>query len=91
MPWALFQAAPAASRATRLPIRGLVRGSKGPVAGAVVLAAALGHDFDASHGIGPRGPLRLRPGDSWLRLVLVRVGPVRDPYEKFREDEEPGD
>ncbi|MFE8597937.1 carboxypeptidase regulatory-like domain-containing protein [Archangium violaceum] len=48
-----------------------------------------GYDFDASHGVGPRGPLRLRPGDSWLRLVLVRVGPVRDRYEKFREDEEP--
>lgn len=40
VPWALFQAAPSASRDTRLPIRGLVRGLKGPVAGAVVLASA---------------------------------------------------
>ncbi|HYO69453.1 MAG TPA: carboxypeptidase-like regulatory domain-containing protein, partial [Archangium sp.] len=50
-----------------------------------------GYEFDASHGIGPRGPLRVRPGDSWLRLVLVRVGPIRDAYEKYREDEEWGD
>ncbi|MFE8597943.1 MSCRAMM family protein [Archangium violaceum] len=40
VPWALLQAALPASGDTRLPIRGRVRGPKGPVPGAVVLASA---------------------------------------------------
>ncbi|WNG58605.1 carboxypeptidase regulatory-like domain-containing protein [Archangium gephyra] len=40
VPWALLQSALPASGNTRLPIRGLVRGPKGPVPGAVVLASA---------------------------------------------------
>ena len=38
--WSLFQAAPPAARDAILPIQGIVRGPKGPVPGAVVLASA---------------------------------------------------